>query len=233
MPLNVLSRLRQSLLGSKSLPASSHLASSVERWVVVDLETSGLNPKQDDILSIAALAVQVDWTRRRMSLRYEDSFECLVRPENRTLAKSSKLDAQQKSNILLHGIGIGARETATPLRTALENFRTYANTSPLLAFHASFDQQFLRTAHVRQGLLPLTHAWLDIKGLCRVMYPRHKAHTLDEWMAVLDIQCIARHRAAADALAECEVLMRLWPQLSRQCRQWTDVQLLAGSRWGT
>jgi DNA polymerase-3 subunit epsilon len=31
------------------------------RWVVLDVETSGLDPRRDQLLAIAAIALQVDW----------------------------------------------------------------------------------------------------------------------------------------------------------------------------
>ena len=39
-------------------------------------------------------------------------------------------------------------------------------------------------------------------------------------------------QAAADTLAECELLQRIWPKVAAQCTSWRDVQRLAAQhRW--
>jgi len=58
------------------------------------------------------------------------------------------------------------------------------------------------------------------------------ARALDDWMAHFGIQCAERHQAAADTLAECELLLRIWPKVAAQCHSWRDVQgLAAHSHW--
>jgi DNA polymerase III subunit epsilon len=71
---------------------------------------------------------------------------------------------------------------------------------------------------------------VDIEHLCQVSAQGIRAKSLDEWMRALGVHCLARHKAAADTLSECEVLLRIWPELSRQCRSWADVQALAKNR---
>ncbi len=51
-------------------------------------------------------------------------------------------------------------------------------------------------------------------------------------MAHFGIQCAVRHQAAADTLAECELLLRVWPRVAQQCTDWAGVQRLAAQqRW--
>lgn len=51
-------------------------------------------------------------------------------------------------------------------------------------------------------------------------------------MAHFGITCAVRHQAAADTLAECELLQRIWPKVAAQCASWRDVQRLAAQhRW--
>jgi DNA polymerase-3 subunit epsilon len=51
-------------------------------------------------------------------------------------------------------------------------------------------------------------------------------------MAYFGIQCALRHQAAADTLAECEVLLRVWPRVAAECSSWRDVaRMAARQRW--
>jgi DNA polymerase-3 subunit epsilon len=102
----------------------------------------------------------------------------------------------------------------------------------LLAFHAAFDQAMIgRYAREHLGA-DLSNPWLDIDHLCAVTYEKVRARALDDWMNHFGIHCAVRHQAAADTLAECELLQRIWPKVAPQCANWRDVQRLAAQhRW--
>ena len=86
---------------------------------------------------------------------------------------------------------------------------------------------------MRQALgTSLPNPWLDIDHLCAVTSDSVRARALDDWMKHFGIECAVRHQAAADTLAECELLQRIWPKVAAQCNDWRDVQrLAAGHRW--
>lgn len=192
------------------------------RWVVLDVETSGLDPARDRLLAIAAVAVRVDWDSRRLAVDLGDSFEVVLRQDQ----------PSSRDNILLHGIGVARQASGVPAAQALEAFASYAGRSPLLAFHAPFDEVLVgRYAQARLGRR-LRNPWLDIEPLCAVAHPQARARSLDEWLQQFGIPCAARHQAAADALAEAQLLLRIWPRIAGECRRWDDVRRLAARhRW--
>ncbi len=193
------------------------------RWVMLDVETSGLDPHHDRLLAIAAIALRVDWTRQRLAVDLGDSFEVVLRQDQVT---------QAKDNILLHGIGVQRqREGMDPVQ-ALEAFAGFVWQSPLLAFHAAFDQAMI-TRHMKQQLgRSLANPWVDLEHLCAVTHEKVRARSLDEWLRHFGIECAVRHQAAADTLAECELLLRIWPGVAAQCADWRGVQRLARQqRW--
>lgn len=193
------------------------------RWVMLDVETSGLNPHHDRLLAIAAIALRVDWAKRRLSVDLGDSFEVVLRQEEVTAAKD---------NILLHGIGVQRQREGVAPEVALQAFAAYAGRSPLLAFHAAFDQAMI-ARHMRQHLeAPPANPWVDIEYLCAVTHENVRARSLDEWMRHFGIECAVRHQAAADTLAECELLLRVWPRVAAQCSSWADIERMARQqRW--
>lgn len=192
------------------------------RWLVLDVETSGLDPARDRLLAIAAIGVQVDWERRRLAIRLADSFEVVLRHAT----------PSPRDNILLHGIGVQRQREGMPADEALAAFALHAGGAPLLAFHAAFDEALIaRHARGLPGGAP-RNRWLDIEHLCAVAFPQVRARSLDEWLAHFGIRCAARHQAAADTLAECELLLRIWPRIAAECSDWRSVERLAAShRW--
>jgi DNA polymerase III subunit epsilon len=193
-----------------------------QRWVMLDVETSGLDAQRDELLAIAAIGLQVDWPSSALAVVPGDSFELVLRQER----------ASSKDNILLHGIGAQRQREGVPPQSALQDFARFVGHSPLLAFHAAFDQAMIgRAARTWLGC-ELPNPWLDIEQLCAVTHEGVRARSLDEWMAHFGIACAVRHQAAADTLAECELLQRIWPRVAAQCKNWRGVQQLAAQqRW--
>ena len=196
-----------------------------QRWVVLDVESSGLDAKRDRLLAFAAIGVHLEPHAPR--IHFGDSFEAVLR-------QPTAQAAPDKPNILLHGIGIGAqRAGADPLRT-LQAFEAWAGRSPLLAFHAAFDRVMLERACRAILGRHLSNPWLDLAPLAAVLYPQVRARALDDWLAHFKIHCAVRHQAAADTLATAELLLMLWPALRRQLPQprLRKVQALAAlQRW--
>ena len=202
--------------------ATGDADAQTQRWVALDVETSGLDPGRDRLLAIAALSMRVDWVAKRLWVTPADSFEVVLRQEV----------VSARDNILLHGIGAQRQREGVDPRRGLEAFLAFIGSAPLLAFHAAFDQAMIGR-FIREHLgRSLPNDWVDIEHLCAVTHEHVRARSLDEWLAHFDIRCAARHEAAADTLAECELLQRVWPRVARECRSWRDVvRLAARQRW--
>ena len=194
--------LRRRLAGG----SSAHGAGTpLGRWVVVDTETSGLDPERDALLAIGAVAVDDN------GIALGDSFEMVLK-------SNATGDA---ANIALHGIGHGAQAAGTPAPEALAAFRDWCGAAPRVGFHADFDRAVLRKAFADAGLLPDDAAWLDLAPLAGAMAAdtyRFGGRTLDDWLAAFGIECVTRHNAAADALATAELLLRLRSIAAKQGR---------------
>ena len=186
------------------------------RWVVLDVESSGLDPKRDRLLAIAGIAVRrsPDGAPR---VALADSFEVVLRQPEAPV---------DKANILVHGIGIGAQREGTDPARALEAFERWVGAAPLIGFHVAFDEALIQRA-MRAALgRTLANAWIDLADVAQVVRPDVPGRSLDEWMGALGIRCAVRHQAAADTLATAELLLRLWPQVLAQ-KQGDDWQALA------
>lgn len=214
--------LWSTLLAAWRLNRGSAQPPNPDRWVVVDVETTGLDPQRDALLSIAAFALHR--TAGGFVLAPGDRFEVVLQ---QSVIRSSR------DNILLHGIGVGRQGAGVPPAQALNDWLQWLGDSPLLAYHAAFDQAFLaRTCREQLGHMP-SQAWLDLAELAPAACPQDPAPHLDGWMARFGIVCAQRHQAAADAWATAELFLALWPRLQRLgARHWADLDRLAREqRW--
>jgi len=191
------------------------------RWVVLDVESSGLAPSSDRLLAIAAVGLRRQGQRLEIDLG--DSFEVGLHSEGGA--------SPDKANILVHGIGVGQQREGVPPRQALEAFDRWVARSPLIGFHVGFDRELIeRACRSALGRTPALR-WLDLEPLAAVTHPQVPARALDDWMTHFGIECAQRHQAAADALATAELLLRLWPRmLAEGVLRFDDVARLAASR---
>ena len=193
-----------------------------DRWVVLDVESTGLDPTRDRLLAIAAVAVHRAGDALQIALA--DSFEAVLRHQS---------DRADKANILLHGIGVAAQRAGAEPARVLRRFSDWAGAAPRFGFHVAFDRALIERAE-REHLGRRSAArWLDVEPLAAIAHPDVKARALDEWMTHFDIHCLQRHQAAADALATAELLLRLWPRLRQETggRLAALIRLEANRRW--
>ncbi len=180
----------------QTLPApdlnAPHAAS---RYVVVDVETSGLNLAKDRLIAIGAVAIGEG------QIQLADSMEIILRQDR----------ISGHDNILIHGIGGTAQAEGVPPVEALLAFLEYLGKSPLLAFHVAFDQTMIERALKTFLGLKLNHPWADLAYLAPALYPdlARSHRSLDQWMGQFGISNYARHSALADALSTAELALSL------------------------
>ena len=189
----------------------------VRRWIVLDVETSGLDPYSDRLLAIAAVALEVSPDFERIAIVIGDNYEAVLKQD---LPSS-------KDNILVHHIGAQAQSEGRSPVEVLEEFRDWAGHCPLLAFHSAFDEAMINRAYGLYGLEPLQNEWLDIEPLAKITGVNPSLRALDDWLGHFGIECAVRHQAAADTFATAELLMRLWPYLKREASSWSSLRGIA------
>lgn len=175
------------------------------RWVVLDVETTGLNTRKASLIEIAAVSLHLDPITRNLTIDLADSFEVVLKQD-----PSRKSD---KENILLHGIGVDAQKSGEDPPAALLKFEEWIGDAPLFAFHAAFDEAMIQKTFKQYLGRKLTNAWIDIEPLVAKCHPKVKAKYMDDWMQFLGIECAVRHQAAADTFATAEIMMQIWPLL--------------------
>jgi len=163
------------------------------RFIVLDLETTGLNPSKDEVIAIGAVAI------RGGVIHLDDQFDLILRrPE---------LDIRE--TVLIHGIGPEALTQGHETEDALLYLLEWMNGDPVLAYHSAFDQKFLeKTLRAELGYT-LNHTWMDVADLMPTFFPDSKTggKGLDHWADFFGLEVSERHHAASDALATAELTL--------------------------
>jgi DNA polymerase III subunit epsilon len=190
---------------------------ALQRCIVLDVETSGLDAERAQLLAVACVAVQIDWPAKQLHICPGDSLEITLQPTQLV---------DDVDNILLHGIGSQRQQSGLPLWQAMPMIRRFIGDAPLIAFHAWFDKALILRHFAATSTKALTNPWVDIEKLCSVLHPDLHYEGLDAWLVHYNIPCTARHEAAADCMAECELLQRIWPLVSKEASHWKALQKL-------
>jgi len=173
-----------------------------QRWVVLDLETTGLNLNRDQVLSIGAVVIEDG------AIDFSQQFE-------RTLQRT---DHKLGPSVLIHGLGPSAIAAGSEPVEALLDLMEFVGDSPLLAFHAPFDQHMLGRALKDSLGYRLQHPFLDVADMAPLLCPQ--AHIreagLNDWIDWFNLQVGERHHAAADALATAELALILFSRARQQ-----------------
>lgn len=165
------------------------------RWVVIDCETTGLDPRRDRLLSLAAVALHGG------RIAPADSFAV-------TLRGSAQ---QAPDNVLLHGIGGDAQREGRAPGEALGEFAAFLGEGLPVAFHAPFDAAVLARAMDAQPGLRAPALWLDVARLAPALHPQagRSLHALDDWLGAFGIEIERRHDALHDAFATAQLFQML------------------------
>jgi len=165
----------------------------------VDLETTGLRADRDRLIAIGGVTV------RERSLILDESFERVLRQES----------PSEPDNILIHRIGAHRQRCGVDPAGALRDFKQFVGNSPLVAYRAPFDEQFLRREYALS--LGRTPRWpfVDLAEVLPVLYPESKLNTLDLWAERFQLRIPQRHHAVTDAFVTAQLLLIAMAALER------------------
>jgi DNA polymerase-3 subunit epsilon len=154
----------------------------------------------------------VQWLIEDDAVDFSQMFE-------RTLQRA---ETKLSPSVLIHGLGPSAIAAGSDPVDALLDFMEFVGDSPLLAFHARFDQHMLARALKDSLGYRLAHTFLDVADIAPLLYPEAllREAGLDDWIDHFHLQVGERHHASADALATAELMLIL---LSRARQQHIDT----------
>jgi len=169
------------------------------RFVVLDCETTGLNPRTDRIITIGAVAV------RNGEILLEDSFEGLLKITRNTAA------------VTVHGVTRDESRKGLEEPEALAMFLDYLKDGVIVGHHIGHDIGTLNAGYERHWGLQLANRSFDTMDLTLHLEkagafsgrPAIREFTLDALCEMFGVVPHGRHTAGGDAFLTAEVLLRL------------------------
>lgn len=173
-----------------------------QRFVVVDLEATGLNTLKDKILSIGAVVIQGD------AIDMGQQFERTLKRREHRLTES----------VLIHQLAPSEIAAGVRPKTGLLDFMDFVGDSPLLAFHADFDQRLLCRELRDFFAYNFKHPFFDLAEIAPMLYPQHSMRSprMDDWVDFFGLQVLQRHNACADAMVTAELMLILLKKAQAQ-----------------
>ena len=167
-------------------------------FIVVDVETTGMDPVSDRITEIAMMRV-------RGSV-LEDEFSTLVNP----------LVSIPANITLITGIDNVMVQNAPPAREIAPAIREFLGDSVFTAHNAAFDWGFVQHTLRRETGLEIANPRLCTVKLSRRILPQLPSKSLGVVAQHLEIRIPDRHRASGDAYATALVLVKFLAFLRNQ-----------------
>ena len=158
-----------------------------DEYVAFDIETTGLNLKQEAITEIGAVVIKNGEIGER--------FQTFVNP-NRHLTPEI---------IALTGITDAMLQNAPQLKEALKSFLDFVGERPLVAHNAEFDIGFIREGCRKVGM-EFDPTYVDTLILAQNLLPELGKYKLDIVAEYLQLPAFQHHRASDDA-ATCGLLL--------------------------
>jgi DNA polymerase III subunit epsilon len=169
------------------------------RFVVLDTETTGLDPRRDRLITIGAVAVKAN------EMLLADSFELLLQ-----LAYNS-------SSVTVHGITRAEAQQGVTEPEALEQFLLYLRDGVIVGHHIRHDIETLNAAYERHFGITLQNRFLDTMDLTLHLQkdgafanrPTLEGFSLDVLCEFFAVAPHDRHTAGGDAFITALIFLRL------------------------
>ncbi|MFN2450055.1 MAG: PolC-type DNA polymerase III [Candidatus Baltobacteraceae bacterium] len=161
------------------------------RYAVIDLETTGFNPREDRVVEMACVLVEDGHVGR--------SWSTLVDPQRSIPPHATRV----------HGICDADVAGAPPFMRAQRALHGLCAGATVVAHNARFDLSFLPLLERLPSLCTV-----QLARRCFPNAPNHKCQTLREYLQI-DLPGVQAHRALGDALVTAAILVRCLQRYDR------------------
>jgi len=167
---------------SQTHPSSNNIRAVLPpRFVVFDLETTGLDKWNDEVIEIGGIRVNRDND-------VHDTFQTLVRPARQIPRFITRLNGISQEMVERDGM---------PSQLAIREFANFIQDLPLVSFNAEFDMAFLQKLASQHGIILHKPVSCALKT-ARLAWPGRNSYRLDDLARDGGLSRDDTHRALAD-----------------------------------
>lgn len=178
------------------------------RYVVLDTETTGLDLKKDNVLSIGAIVIQ------NKAILIQDSFEVVL---------NQPYDLKEET-VKVHGLTMEDIKNGISHEVAAQSFLEYLKADVIVAHHTFFDVKMLNKviAKATHPNVKLSNFSLDTATLAKqIDFSNNKndinlRYNLDALCKRYDIKMHDRHTAWGDAFITAKLFLILTRRLEQK-----------------
>jgi DNA polymerase-3 subunit epsilon len=175
-----------SLPSSKRTGKGRSLLEALDSYTVIDIETTGLDPRWENIIEVAALRIE--------NCVVVDRFQSLINPEAEIDAFITDLTGI--TNEMLLGSPL--------LPDIFPHFIDFVGSGVVVAHNANFDINFIYDDSLRMLKTEFKNDFIDTMRLSRRLFKDHSCHSLAAIMEHFNISASIEHRALSDAMSTYE-----------------------------
>ena len=180
-----------------------------ETYVILDIETTGLDFEYCEIIEVAAIkyldGVEID---RFSSLVQPHPYTCIDEDNNMTIEYVDEFITS------LTGITNDMLKEAPLPLDVIPEFIDFIGNNTIVGYNVNFDINFLYDAAVKFELA-LKNDYVDILRIARKLYPDMQHHRLKDMVKKFHINISAEHRAMDDVIAEVECLHKILDDIDK------------------
>lgn len=189
------------VFGGSSIPTSRtekgrSLLIDLSDYIVLDLETTGLDPKYDSIIEVAAAQIH--------NGEIAKTFQSLINPGFEISGFITELT----------GISNDMLTTAPELEQVFPKFLDFVGDSIVVGHNVNFDVNFIYDNCMYLFEKPFQNDFIDTMRLSRRLFKEERHHRLTDLISRFEIADSVEHRALSDAIMtyQCYEYMKKYIQ---------------------
>lgn len=166
------------------------LATKQKAMVFLDLETTGLDPLNDQIIEIGAIKIEQGQTVE---------FHCLVQTDHTVSPAVTELT----------GISQEMLRAGTPLSDSMHALRDFIDGVTLIGYNISFDIRFINAAFSKFNIDRIQNTVIDLISICKKKNSFQANYKFETSLKEYQITNTVPHRALEDARLMHQLYMKL------------------------
>lgn len=166
-------------------------------YVVLDLETTGLSPKVDEIIEIGAIKVQDG--------QIVEQFQTLCKP-------CCEIDEFIEETT---GITNAMLNNAPNISDILENLMSFLGENIIVGHNVNFDINFIYDTMMKHKNVPFENDFVDTMRIARRALPELPHHRLSDLVEHYGIKQDTAHRALADCICTFECFEKMKEDIAK------------------